>query len=145
MISYIKENVLHLYYNYIQCSNNIYLQFSSSFIFVTWIDFFFICRNVCNNLNIEQNNDAHDVADLRHGSKIQLSTRWGMEEKGNTRDEQETGETTENRHDRTKDVKKLVPSIEISYHFFLVNSNFDFCVPVRILLLTNLFWTISED
>lgn len=61
---------------------------------------------------------AHDVADLRHGSKIQLSTRWEMEEKGNTRNEQETEETTENRHDRTKDVKKLVPSIQISYHFF---------------------------
>lgn len=42
-------------------------------------------------------------------------------------DEQETGEMAENRRDRTKDVKKLVPSVKTAYHF-LVNSNFDFRV-----------------
>lgn len=34
------------------------------------------------------------------------------------RDEQEMGEMAENRRDRTKDVKKLVLSVKISYHLF---------------------------
>lgn len=56
---------------------------------------------------------SHDAADLRHGSKIQLSTRYKEWERGkNTRDEQEKRE----RRQRTgaigrKMLKKLVPSV----------------------------------
>lgn len=62
---------------------------------------------------------ARDVTNLRHGSKIQLSTRYEEWERGTTaRDEQETDEMAGNRRDRTKDVKKLVPFVEIFYHLF---------------------------